>query len=72
MARIIIDPRPGTGDLAEMFVRALALLHDAKIKFSPGTKLLSKYAIIVADDDAADRAVAVLRGASLSASKEGA
>jgi hypothetical protein len=32
MARIIIDPRGGTGDLAEMFVRALRLLQDARIK----------------------------------------
>jgi hypothetical protein len=72
MARIIIDPRGGTGDLAEMFVRALGLLRDARIKFNPGTKLLTKYAIIMADDDAADRAVAVLRSASISASKEGA
>jgi hypothetical protein len=72
MARIIIDPRPGAGDLAEMFVRALGLLQDAKIKLNPGTKLLTKYAIIVADDVAADRAVAVLRSASISASKEGA
>ncbi len=72
MARIIIDPRGGTGDLAEMFVRALGLLQDARIKFNPGTKLLTKYAIIMADDDAADRAVAVLSSASISASKEGA
>ncbi len=72
MARIIIDPRGGTSDLAEMFVRALGLLQDARIKFNPGTKLLTKYAIIIVDDDAADRTVAVLRSANLSASKEGA
>jgi hypothetical protein len=72
MARIIIDPRAGAGDLAEMFVRALGLLQDAKIKLNPGTKLLTKYAIITADDDAADRVVAVLRSASISASREGA
>jgi len=72
MARIIIDPRAGGGDLAEMFVRALGRLQEAGIKFNPGTKLLSKYAIIVADDEAADRAVAVLSSASISASKEGA
>ncbi len=70
MARIIIDSRTGVGDLAEMFVRALGLLQDARIVLRPGTKLLSKYAVIIADDEAADRAVAVLRSANVSASKE--
>lgn len=72
MARIIIDSRAGTGDLAEVFVRALALLQEAGIKPRPGTKLISKYAIIVVDDVATDRAVDHLCGASLSASKEAA
>lgn len=72
MARIIIDSRAGTGDLAEMFVRARGLLHDARIKLHPGTKLLSKYAIVVSDDEVADRAVAVLHSAKVSASKEAA
>ncbi|MGA7869309.1 MAG: hypothetical protein WCA22_00280 [Candidatus Binatus sp.] len=56
--------------MAEMFVRALGLLQDARIVLRPGTKLLSKYAVIIADDEAADRAVAVLRSANVSASKE--
>ncbi len=72
MSRIIIDSRTDTADLAEMFVRALGLLQDARIELRPGTKLLSKYAIVVADDEATDRAVAVLRSASVSASKEAA
>ena len=72
MSRIIIDSIAGTGDLAESFVRALGLLQDARIKLRPGTKLISKYAIIVADDEAADRAVALLRHASVVASKEAA
>lgn len=72
MSRIIIDSRTDTADLAEMFVRALGLLQNARIELRPGTKLLSKYAIVVADDEATDRAVAVLRSASVSASKEAA
>ena len=68
--RIIIDPRIGSGDLAETFVRALGLLQDARIKPRPGTKLISKYAIIVADDEATQQAVAVLRNASIAASEE--
>jgi hypothetical protein len=70
MSRIIIDSRAGNSDLAEMFVRALGVLHEARITLRPGTKLVSKYAVVVADDDAADRAVALLLSASLSASKE--
>jgi hypothetical protein len=72
MARIVIDLLDGTGDLAEMFVRALALLHDSGIKPRPGTKLISKYAIIVVDDAATDRAVDHLCSASVRASKEAA
>ncbi len=70
MSRIIIDPRAGAADLAEMFVRAVGLLQDARIKLRPGTKLISKYAIVVADDEVTDRAVDLLRSASVSASKE--
>jgi len=72
MTRIIIDSQAGADDLAEMFVRALAVLQDARIKLRPGTKLISKYAIIMADDEATDRAVAILRSASVVASKEAA
>ena len=72
MSRIIIDSSVGNGDLAENFVRALGLLQDARIKLCPGTKLISKYAIIVAEDEAADQAVALLRNASVAASKEAA
>ncbi len=70
MSRIIIDSRAGAADLAEMFVRAVGLLQDARIKLRPGTKLISKYAIVVADDEVTDRAVDLLRSASVSASKE--
>ena len=72
MSRIIIDSRAGTGELADVFVRALGMLQEALVNLRPGTKLTSKYAIIVADDDATDRAVAVLLSASVSASKEAA
>lgn len=70
MSTTIIDSRAGTGDLAYVFVRALGALQEAVVKFRPGTKLTSKYAIIVADEDATDRAVAVLLSASVSVSKK--
>jgi hypothetical protein len=72
MARIIIDSQAGSGDLAQNFVRALGLLQDARIELRPGTKLISKYAIIMADDEATDRALALLRSANVDASKEAA
>jgi hypothetical protein len=71
MSRIIIDTRTSGGNLAEMFVRALGLLHDAQIEIRPGTKLLTKYAVVIADDEATDRALSILHGASVVASKEG-
>jgi hypothetical protein len=72
MTRIIIDSRTSGGDLAGLFVRSLGLLQEAQITPRAGTKLLSKYAVIVTDDDATDRAVEVLRNASVSAMKEAA
>ena len=72
MTRIIIDSRTITGALAELFVRSLGVLLEARINPRPGTKLLSKYAVIITDDDATDRAVEVLRNASVSAMKEAA
>lgn len=72
MSRIIIDSRSGALDLAETFLKALGLLHDAEINPRPGTRLISRYAVIVVDDAATDRAVAQLCGASVSATKEAA
>lgn len=72
ISRIIIDSRSGAVDLAKTFVKALGLLRDAEIKPRPGTKLVSKYAVIVVDDAATDRAVAQLCGASVNATKEAA
>jgi hypothetical protein len=71
MSRIIIETRTSGGNLAEMFVRALGLLQDARIVIRPGTKLLTKYAVVIADDEAIDRALAILHNASVGASKEG-
>jgi len=72
MSRIIIGSRSDSCDLAEMFVRSLEMLQEARIPLRPGTKLLSKYAVVVTDDEATDRAVAVLSSGSVSASKEAA
>jgi len=72
MARIIVDSRTGSGELAGMFVRALGLLHEAGINPRAGTKLVSKYAVLVVDDADTDRAIAHLCQASVSASREAA
>ena len=72
MSRIIIDSHTGTKELAEMFVRALGLLHEVGINPRAGTRLVSKYAVIVVDDAATDTAIAHLCGASVSASREAA
>jgi hypothetical protein len=50
MARIMVE-RPASGnDLSDSFVKALKLLSESGIKPQSGTKLVSKYAVIVVED----------------------
>jgi len=50
MARIIVQPASNGNDLSERFVKALSLLDASGIKLRPGTQLVSRYAVIVADN----------------------
>jgi hypothetical protein len=50
MARIIVEPASRGNDLSTRFVEALNLLNEKGIKLQSGTKLVSKYAVIVAED----------------------
>ena len=50
MTRIIVEPASGGDDLSDRFVKALSLLKQKGVKLHSGTKLVSKYAVIVADE----------------------
>ena len=50
MARIIVELASTGSDLSQRFVKALNLLNEKGIKLQSGTKLVSKYAVIVAED----------------------
>jgi hypothetical protein len=50
MARIFVEPAAADLDLAASFIRALNILSENGIKPRCGTKLVSKYAVIVTDD----------------------
>ncbi|MGO9606510.1 MAG: hypothetical protein ACLQAT_24485 [Candidatus Binataceae bacterium] len=71
MARIILEPIPGQGDLADGFVKALNLLENGGFKPRAGTKLVSRYAVIVVEDTAGAPAVAHLQAGQVAAFVEG-
>jgi hypothetical protein len=50
MARIIVRPADSANDLSDSFVKALKLLSESGIKPQSGTKLVSRYAVIVVED----------------------
>jgi hypothetical protein len=50
MARIIVQPASSGNDLSARFVEALSLLNQKGIKLQSDTKLVSKYAVIVAEE----------------------
>jgi hypothetical protein len=50
MARIIVEPASTGNDLHQRFVKALNLLNEKGIKVHSGTKLVSKYAVIIAEE----------------------
>ena len=49
MARTIVQSTGNAGDLSDSFVRAAKLLIDGGLKLCAGTKLVSRYAVIVVD-----------------------
>lgn len=71
MARIIVNPPPTGHDiLATDFLKALNLLHDGGFELRNGTKLTSRYAVLVVEDSAADPAIEKLASANLKVSRE--
>ena|SRR5215469_7444626 len=51
VARIIVEPHPLV-NLSDRFVKALNLLNEHGVKVRAGTQLVSRYAVIVADNPA--------------------
>ena len=68
MARIIVEPAASGYDLSDSFVKALKLLSESGIKPQSGTKLVSKYAVIVVEDPV--KVVEHLRAENIPASIE--
>jgi hypothetical protein len=67
MTRLII---PSGGDLPNSFRTALNILADAGIQIRPGTKLLTRYAVIEVDQVALDAAIAQLQKAGIKVQKD--
>jgi hypothetical protein len=66
MARIIVEPASSSGnDLSARFVEALSLLNQKGIKLQTGTKLVSRYAVIVAEEPS--KALEYLRAGNIAA-----
>jgi hypothetical protein len=71
MARIIVDPPPaGHNVLASDFLRALTVLHDGGFELRSGTKLTSRYAVLVVEDSAAGSAIEKLASANLKVARD--
>lgn len=67
MTRIIVQPTGSTDDLSDCFVRAVTLLTDSGLKPCAGTKLVSRYGVIVVDDPKVQSAIETLRARSMQA-----
>ena len=50
MVRIFVEPAAADHDLPGSFIKALNILNQNGIKPRSGTKLVSKYAVIVTED----------------------
>jgi len=59
-----------SGDLSRSFRTALNTLADAGIQMRPGTKLLSRYAVIVVDETAIDGGIAQLQTVGIKVQKD--
>ena len=67
MARIIVDQSGRFADIGEAFVGALSLLCEGGFKPRAGTKLVSKYAVIVVDEEQTSAAIDRLRAGNFGA-----
>ena len=71
MARIIVNPPPaGHNVLATDFLKALTVLHDGGFELRSGTKLTSRYAVLVVEDSAAGSAIEKLASANLKIARD--
>ena len=71
MARIIVNPPPTSqNDLAADFLKALTVLHDGGFEPRSGTRLTSRYAVVVVEDSAADPVIEKLANANLKVSRD--
>ena len=59
-----------SGDLSKSFRTALNTLADAGIQMRPGTKLLTRYAVIAVGETAIDGGVAQLQTAGIKVQKD--
>jgi hypothetical protein len=59
-----------SGDLSRSFRTALNTLADAGIQMRPGTKLLTRYAVIVVDETAIDGGIARLQTVGIKVQKD--
>jgi hypothetical protein len=67
MGRIVIL---SSSDLSRSFPTALNTLADAGIQMRPGTKLLTRYAVIVVDETAIDGGIAQLQTVGIKVQKD--
>jgi hypothetical protein len=67
VGRIVI---PNGGDLSNSFRTALNTLAEAGFQVRTGTKLLTRYAVIVVEPVALDNAVALLLNAGIKVQKD--
>jgi len=65
MVRIFVEPSAPGHDLPASFIKALNILNEHGIKPRTGTKLVSKYAVIVTEDPA--KVLEHLRGGNIDA-----
>jgi len=71
MARIIVDPPPtGHNVLAADFLKALTVLHDGGFELRSGTKLTSRYAVLVVQDSDVAPAIEKLASANLNVTRD--
>jgi hypothetical protein len=68
MTRIIVAPASSGNDLSQRFAKAVTLLNEKGIKLYSGTKLVSKYAVIVTEDPS--KALEHLRAGNIAAFEE--
>jgi hypothetical protein len=48
--RIIVEHAPSGSDLSDNFIKAVNVVHERGLKLYPGTKLVSRYGVIIVQD----------------------